>query len=212
MPRQRILRSTDVHRVAYVLVILLLVGALVDAHLAWYLRRPDGAWTLDRVELGDAAAAEGWPGNRIETASWPAPETWTRYADIGTTMVQSDITVESQPDQFLYTHHLQVERSGWPFACFERVEGFGGNPQVFVGSTLYHPLWVGLVLNAAFYATIIFCMTAGPLVAVVILRRLVRMGEGRCVRCGYPLGPGPVCTECGVTWAGDARASTGAQP
>ena len=69
----------------------------------------------------------------------------------------------------------------------------------FSSSTASHrlvpivPLWRGTTVNTLFYAALLWPPICGPFV----LRRLIRMKRRRCVKCGYPLGGSPVCTECG---------------
>ena len=56
-------------------------------------------------------------------------------------------------------------------------------------------------MNTFFYAVILWLLICGPFV----LRRFIRMKRGRCVKCGYPLGESPVCSECGKTLPGRAE-------
>lgn len=58
------------------------------------------------------------------------------------------------------------------------------------------PIWLGLIVNTAFYAALSAALWAG-LIAFRSWRRAVR---GRCTRCNYNLtglGPGTPCPECG---------------
>ena len=55
------------------------------------------------------------------------------------------------------------------------------------------PLWPGFAVNTLFYGTVLWLLIPGPFV----LRRHIRMKRGQCVKCGYPLGESPVCSECG---------------
>jgi hypothetical protein len=52
---------------------------------------------------------------------------------------------------------------------------------------------LGSAANSAVFALVWFVAVAGP----PKLRRWHRRRRGRCVACGYPIGPLPVCSECG---------------
>ena len=58
-----------------------------------------------------------------------------------------------------------------------------------------HILWPGFLIDTAFHATMLWLLVPGPFV----LRRVIRMKRGRCVKCGYPMGESDVCSECGKT-------------
>ncbi len=62
----------------------------------------------------------------------------------------------------------------------------------------YLPVWPGFVINALFYAAILWLLTIGPFFA---LRRLIRHRRGLCLACGYDLrhAEHEACPECGVT-------------
>jgi hypothetical protein len=70
-----------------------------------------------------------------------------------------------------------------------------------------HPIWPGFLINALFYAAVLWLLIPGPFA----LRRFTRIRRGRCVKCGYDLRgqpPEPAaagCPECG--WGRDAAAS-----
>jgi hypothetical protein len=76
-----------------------------------------------------------------------------------------------------------------------------GNPgpsSVYQGSKQprhlpYLPLWPGFALNTLFYASLLGLLFLGP----GRLRRYLRGRRGLCPACAYPVGEGPVCTECG---------------
>ncbi len=65
------------------------------------------------------------------------------------------------------------------------------------------PLWPGFAVNTLLYAAVLWSLSGGPF----ILRRLVRVQRGRCVKCGYPRGDTTVCTECGAELPRRARAT-----
>lgn len=65
------------------------------------------------------------------------------------------------------------------------------------------PRW-GFAACTAFYGGGLW----GALFGFATGRRLVRLLSRRCVACGYPIGPGPRCTECGRPVPGVARGGT----
>jgi len=57
----------------------------------------------------------------------------------------------------------------------------------------YRPLWDGLIINTAVFATAIGLLVLGP----TALRARKYRRRGGCPACGYPRGASSVCTECG---------------
>lgn len=56
-----------------------------------------------------------------------------------------------------------------------------------------YPLWLGFAVNS-----LVWGGAMPPLIlAARSVRGLVRRRRGQCVKCGYPVGTSPVCTECG---------------
>ena len=55
------------------------------------------------------------------------------------------------------------------------------------------PIWPGFAINTLFYATLLWLLIPGPFA----LRRFVRVQQGFCPKCAYPMGASSVCTECG---------------
>ena len=56
------------------------------------------------------------------------------------------------------------------------------------------PLWGGLAMNSAFYASIVWLVPT----TLVAARRWVRLRRGLCRSCGYPQSTSSICTECGT--------------
>lgn len=56
------------------------------------------------------------------------------------------------------------------------------------------PIPLGFLLNTLLYAAIIGAVLYVP----ITVRRAIRIGCGRCGRCGYPLGSAGCCSECGA--------------
>jgi hypothetical protein len=58
-------------------------------------------------------------------------------------------------------------------------------------------LWPGFLLNAGCY-TVAWIALAAAILAAGAARRSRRRRRGVCIRCAFPLGGSPVCTECGA--------------
>lgn len=96
-------------------------------------------------------------------------EQWTRYIDRG----------ERSETIYRYASALPVE-SGMVARESARILPL-------------RPIWLGFVIDTAFFGGILWLATRGPFV----LRRVIRRRCGRCPGCGYPVGTSAVCTECG---------------
>ncbi len=55
------------------------------------------------------------------------------------------------------------------------------------------PIWPGFALNTLSYAVILWLLAGG----LFALRRFLRVQQGLCPKCAYPMGESAVCTECG---------------
>ena len=95
-------------------------------------------------------------------------------------------------------------RAGWPLRSLVGIKvgcmaggGLASTHTLWLLDDLtipYGPIWHAVVLNAVLYATIFWSAIRGP----TVIRGLIRMKRGQCVKCGYPTGESPVCTECGT--------------
>jgi hypothetical protein len=56
-----------------------------------------------------------------------------------------------------------------------------------------YPVWSGLVINTLCLASVLWLLFGAPFA----LRRALRMKNGQCPRCAYPVAESEVCTECG---------------
>lgn len=85
--------------------------------------------------------------------------------------------------------------SGWSGDPVERSPA-GSEVRVFP----LHPIWRGQLLNTAIFAAAIFVaanLGRWLLANAHRARREIRLGEGRCASCGYPLLTLLTCPECG---------------
>lgn len=84
-----------------------------------------------------------------------------------------------------------------------RLDSKGG--PTLVKSPVYFPLrpvWPGVAINTLGYGFTFWAITIGTLSFVRSRRRRL----GLCVRCRYPVGASPLCTECGTPVAKGTRA------
>ncbi|MCH7895840.1 MAG: hypothetical protein IH782_02905 [candidate division NC10 bacterium] len=95
-------------------------------------------------------------------------EQWTRYVDGG----------ERSETIYRYASALPVER--------------GMVARESARILPLRPIWLGFVIDTAFFGGILWLATRGPFV----LRHVIRRRRGRCPGCGYPVGTSAVCTEC----------------
>lgn len=58
----------------------------------------------------------------------------------------------------------------------------------------FHPIWPGLLVNTAFYASLIWF----GVFRIEVARRAYRTQRGRCAECGYELAGFAKCPECGA--------------
>ena len=61
----------------------------------------------------------------------------------------------------------------------------------------WYPIWIGLLVNTLFYATIVWLLSLGPFA----LRIMIHRKRGFCINCAYDLkgAAHAACPECGAT-------------
>ena len=99
-------------------------------------------------------------------------------------------------------------QAGWPLLAltgeqFKREPGFpavwqfrASLPLPMLQSVRPYPLQPcspGFALNTFLYATILWSLIRGPFA----VRRFLRVRQGLCPQCAYPMGESAVCSECG---------------
>ena len=93
---------------------------------------------------------------------------------------------------------------GWPVSCLKgpKIGAWQSTGDPWPDETRLHHLialmampvwWPGMLVNWMFYALAIVVVMRGP----VALRRFCRRRRHRCPMCGYPVGDGSRCSECG---------------
>lgn len=164
-----------------------------------------------------------WPGS--VPAGWPAIAQLPAYADGSsiawrtTTWCTSEQHLTANPPPaatFVYTtttfgwpaRVLRLDevgrRSGGAFASGIPLSNQGlkeGYPWPCLWDGLQrtvliprHPLIGGLLINIPFYALFAWL----PIAAWQRWRGKRRTRRGECPNCSYPIGPGPLCPECGT--------------
>ncbi len=201
-----------------ILAVFLLAGAVVNVAVAWgiVLRSsvsPEGP-PFERVS-GESA----WP--RPVPDDWPLPQDQKLNRSWGLsellTIAHVVPTPPLPPKGTWIGVGMTLFRAGWPCRSLEaeyQGKQFMDLPLVSrwrYSLTLpepltiirheearyrplpYRPIWPDFAVNTLFYAAILSLLICG----LFALRRLIRRKRGQCVKCGYPLGNSPVCTECG---------------
>ncbi len=82
---------------------------------------------------------------------------------------------------------------GWPLESSER-QGFFVPHVQSIHIYPLTPIPLGFAANTLFYAALLFAL----FLASRTLRRHLRRRRGLCLKCAYPIGTSPVCTECGT--------------
>ncbi len=111
------------------------------------------------------------------------------------------------------TFHMEA---GWPLKTFAGTERFHPMGQFAVTGALRFdrpgsgqasrqivflpviPIWSGFIINTLIYALLLWPLLFGPFK----VRRALRRKRWLCVKCAYPVGTSPVCTECGSPVSG----------
>lgn len=205
---------------ALILALGLLFGALVNILVAWgcLLRKPiSGSAPWSR-----SGQAYRWP---IATpANWPdAPSQFDQTYGIGwalhTTRTFTAFSggAASTEDPIFNSVECIVEvwHCGWPRASLRAIaitpDPAGGPgagmldgipmPSFMLGLSNWKPTYLptrpepkAFAINTLLYGLPITL----PLLVIHPVRRWLRSRAGLCAHCKYPIGPSPICTECGT--------------
>ena len=197
-----------------IIAICLLLGAVVNYAVAWWLtvRHWDGLVASER--LGPEFVQLTCDGRRVwdrYMQDGTQPQSESQSSTWGSTLVSVRGKIDSaaltkwlagsMPDSGYVQPIVTELRAGWPFRS---TTGAQINSR-FVGLlpvrgrrvwSTYLPLipvWPGLIANVATYATVLWLLMYG----LSALRRFLRVRRGLCPKCAYPIGESSVCTECG---------------
>lgn len=129
-----------------------------------------------------------WAGVIQDARGWPMPAFWCEWS----------------------YDPAQMRRPSWPPSLRRIAGGFDFTPKATTRaiepSTLrafpYRPIWLGLVMNTVFYATVLMFMLG----AIAHLRTRRRLRRNLCPACAYSLAgqAEPGCPECGWKRHGNA--------
>jgi hypothetical protein len=181
-----------------VLLALLLVLAAVNPLLAMrYAPSRSVRTNPTRSLTGPAAAALGWPARTPHAERWPAPTHYTMDPQSGRTYYQ----VHGSGIGGRGAYQMQLWRWGLPLPVYEQVQmWWDWDDPALQGPEPDPPVrlvWTGVVLNPVIVGVPVWLSTVGVWLLWTTVKRARRALAGRCVFCGYPVGIGPVCTECG---------------
>ena len=217
-----------------VILVLLLAGAVVNVAVAWGcalwicndnrtdwvgagFSAPDApCWAFHRLErIGSTALTGGGVASISPDPDWRyAPDLVPKWSRM----------LARPPDKDVERYRMIEYARGWPFltlSCaftrmfdvpgFAVVDGLHVKPHLdpsraFASSIALplRPIWPGFAANTLLYAAILWLLICGPFV----LRRHIRVMQGFCPSCAYPMGASPTCTECGKALPGRAEAVT----
>jgi hypothetical protein len=182
----------------------LVFGAIANVIVAWWITATDDSqWTYGGINgPPDDAQVAWWVAN----APRDYPSVPGFVASKSMFGVWTEELCEDVPLKGLWRHPVaERRRAGWPFATLEGhkwCHPMDGALNAEVG--VWHlfsdrpwlplqPMWPGFVANTLFFGLLPFL----PIALFVMTRRVLRSRRHQCLRCGYPVGVSPVCTECG---------------
>jgi len=196
-------------RISLCLLLSTVLGVATTVGVAWGL-----AWLAvwgppsDSQNFADPRYADLWTEARPAGAP-EVPASWTKDSDTFVIMWTGITSSRGEAEQIDLWTLFWIE-SGWPAPALEggewRVErtqrSFAHTAKWIIGSagSFYpigypagntsalrllplRPIFPGFLVNTLFYAAIWF----GIFFGVAALRRAIRRGRGRCVKCGYDL-------------------------
>lgn len=209
-------------RLTPLLALCLAFGASVNVALALYLFLSQ-PYTPTPISFF-ASPADTWP-IRVP-ARWPQqPESSERVHDLGRTLATYSTEPPNMNVNDVGIHHFHFIwdwRCGWPMRSLRSVvrsSSIDDDGAYVTGAGLFDvvemgrlrpdelrslcawradylptsPMPLGFAVNSLLFAAI----PAAPVFLLGPIRRALRLRAGLCPRCKYPIGPSPVCTECG---------------
>jgi hypothetical protein len=196
--RARLISGREWRAALGILLVLLLALAAVNPIVAMGYAPSRSTRTSATFLLnGPAAAAQGWPTWTPHRERWPAPASYQRDARTGRTYYQVSVPGMGGRNG----RQMQLWRWGLPLPVYEKVEmWWDWDDPALQGPEPDPPVrlvWTGVLLNPLIVGVPLWLLTVGVWLLWVIAARVRRRLSGRCAFCGYPIGVGPVCTECG---------------
>ena len=190
------------------------LGGSLAARTKWTVNIATAAWILGLIlpELGLISSGPGYPA-LTRTASYSTPEEFgvretiqlftpstdssSRYQGFEASnfavswRCQNLLIVSSDGASAAVQRRGEIMTAGWPFRAF--VAGDSTSTLLPIGDLSHLRVhWLRWLMNFAVLAA----MLATAFIPNWVRRRMRRM-RGQCLVCGYPLGSGAVCPECG---------------
>jgi hypothetical protein len=209
------LKSARTRKIITRLLVFLLLGAVINTAVAWLCTLRCDLSRVMITRIGDDQAIAAMPvrsnsavapliGVTGQCASVPGVSMYSLYAFHREAVGEWPIR---------YANQLNVVQAGWPLRSMQGWWGFGRTPREMGRHGLWHPVWFdryrrvpgsatdlptlprwpGFAINTMLYAALLWLSVAVPR----SVRRWLRVKEGLCPVCRYPIGSSPVCTECG---------------
>lgn len=196
------------------LVLVLAVLAAAEVPLALRLVQPLGRWRAPSIRnyIGPEAALQPLPARPPHDRPWPPARQWEMDGSFGRRRIGTwHVDAAGQT-----THQMVVEYFGWPLPVLRQAQfWWPQNDPAWVPSrpteSGLEVYWPGFVLNPLVFGVPFWVLMMSPLWARAWVRRRRRKGA-RCPGCGYPVGGGPRCTECGEELPASAVAVGKAAP
>ena len=211
-------------RLAFKLVVFLLLGAVVNVGVAWGCATWSRAGTsIDSLNSVEMAAL--WNEHTADKRS----DNWEpRVTDVGPRWTGFGATKTEIGDRRYVNggwirsgggiiRGLTITEHGWPTRCVRETSRLDTLTIIYrvsfppappdwgqwFNDRLESIVWPGFLINTLFYAVVLWLLWSAPFAA----RRLIRRKRGRCVKCGYDLrgAEHELCPECGVTMQGEKR-------
>jgi hypothetical protein len=193
--------GTSLAASAVTLAAILVASALCNVVFAMVRSREDPRLMNGGVRVSGPATGRGWPAAAPD--GWPSPD----VLDVTTTF-GATVTDSFAGSGGAVTHAMEIREFGWPFPALRAVRlmtqtAAARSPTVTESGLA--PAWSGLLLNPLLVGGLLWLTLAAPVSFLVWYRGWSRTVRGACGRCGYTVGNGRVCPECGR--AVPARAS-----
>ncbi len=201
-----------------IVAVFLLAGAVVNVAVAWGIALwapplPVPVLPSETQQLSQDDAWRLW--RTLRPSEWTDPPVLMghRWGQVGESYVEAWEPLDETP--WFSLLRVGKHQFGAPAFSLEYVYQYGDSRESRVGAWTglrsdyraglpLRPVWSGFAVNTFFYAAVLWLLIPGPFV----LRRLIRMKRGRCVKCGYPMGESDVCTECGKALPGRTEVAT----
>jgi hypothetical protein len=195
-----LITGRELRRLGVTWLLLVLLAAAVNVPLAvsrWH--PPRALWPAPQVNLGGRAMNRAWPASTPHAGPWPAPGTWQKYSAFG--VRHYDVRASSH-EQGRNGFAMRLDQYGWPLPVIEDKEMWWDWNDPALSGPRPDPaprlLLTGLLVNPLLSGSLAFAVFVLPIALAILIRRAWRRHGRQCLRCGYPIGTSPVCTECGA--------------